>query len=868
MEYPRWSEWRKWDLHLHTASSYDYKYKWEDSDKLLIEALRNNFISAVAITDHFLVSKDRIENLRSLAPEIVFFPGVELRTDKGDTNIHIILIFNNDIDLNNLCEDFNSFKRNKAKNLDNNDRIYRDFNDIIEFAKNQWALISIHAWHKSNWVDDRITNVLEVSQAVKEEYAKNIDIFEMGQIRDLNDYKTHVFPTIWEKPMIICSDNHNPEEYSCNLWIKADLTFEWLKQILYEPDRVKNQDDIPEAKESYLTIDKVSFVDNDFMPTEILLSKNLTTIIWWKSTWKSILLRAIAETIDKNEVEQRLNDISMTINTKKIDRFNVLWWDWQSSSEEIEKKIIYIPQSYLNRITEDWKSENAIIDIIVNILKNDPNINQAFEKLDQQKRQIAQILNKNIEELFFIIDEGKKCSERIKNIWDKKWIENEINSLGGYIDTLKKTINLSSEELELYNNSIKEIGECKNKVSVCKKIIEVYEKLQWLDSYFLLDSQVENYISECPRDYKEVLNQEFKEQEEIYIENIKVKIAESLQEKKEECDKLLKTIEWLEKKISPLIDKIAKSEILNKKINKLNEEKKKLASIEVEESLKKDIWEKYKKIVEELAKNIASYHSLLMSMKDDILNQKMITEENGLSFNIEVKFDFARIMEEFVTNVFDQRKNILDDCKFTEDMDIDQFEKTVKSIITNVLHKNLPVRSNFTEKEVITKLAKSWYFFNYKIIEDWDELNQMSPWKKSYVLLKLLIELDNSKCPILLDQPEDDLDNRSIYQDLARFIKEKKKSRQFIIATHNPNLVVGTDAECIIVANQEWNKSKNKNYKFEYVQWSLENTKQPDTQEDCILYKQGIQEHICEILEWWKEAFEQRKNKYSFINNN
>jgi hypothetical protein len=66
----------------------------------------------------------------------------------------------------------------------------------------------------------------------------------------------------------------------------------------------------------------------------------------------------------------------------------------------------------------------------------------------------------------------------------------------------------------------------------------------------------------------------------------------------------------------------------------------------------------------------------------------------------------------------------------------------------------------------------------------------MSPGKKSSVLLKLLIQLDNSLCPILLDQPEDDLDNRSIYDDLVNFIKEKKKSRQIIIATHNPNLVV------------------------------------------------------------------------------
>lgn len=79
--FERGSEWRKWDLHLHTKSSYDYKYKGEDADELLCKALKENDISAVAITDHFIIDKERIENLRRLAPDIVFFPGVELRCD-------------------------------------------------------------------------------------------------------------------------------------------------------------------------------------------------------------------------------------------------------------------------------------------------------------------------------------------------------------------------------------------------------------------------------------------------------------------------------------------------------------------------------------------------------------------------------------------------------------------------------------------------------------------------------------------------------------------------------------------------------------------------------------------------------------------
>lgn len=87
------SEWKKWDLHLHTASSYDYRYKNNNADELLCQSLRDNHVAAVAITDHFRIDKERIEHLRSLAPEIVFFPGVELRTDKGSNNLHLILIF-------------------------------------------------------------------------------------------------------------------------------------------------------------------------------------------------------------------------------------------------------------------------------------------------------------------------------------------------------------------------------------------------------------------------------------------------------------------------------------------------------------------------------------------------------------------------------------------------------------------------------------------------------------------------------------------------------------------------------------------------------------------------------------------------------
>ena len=114
------------------------------------------------------------------------------------------------------------------------------------------------------------------------------------------------------------------------------------------------------------------------------------------------------------------------------------------------------------------------------------------------------------------------------------------------------------------------------------------------------------------------------------------------------------------------------------------------------------------------------------------------------------------------------------------------------------------------------------------------------------------------------------LDNRSVYQDLVSFIKNKKKARQIIIVTHNPNLTVGADSEEIIVANQEGQEKgrENSRYKFEYVSGSLEHSFElPENKHKSILLRKGIRQHVCEILEGGKEAFQKREQKYNFKKN-
>ena len=145
----------------------------------------------------------------------------------------------------------------------------------------------------------------------------------------------------------------------------------------------------------------------------------------------------------------------------------------------------------------------------------------------------------------------------------------------------------------------------------------------------------------------------------------------------------------------------------------------------------------------------------------------------------------------------------------------------------------------------------------------------MSPGKKAFVILKLLLEFDTRECPILIDQPEDSLDNRAIYKELVQYIKDKKKTRQIILVTHNSNVVVSADSENVIVANQHGSKNINDgNIRFQYINGSLENSKMRNDgyneEIDSILPSQGIREHVCDILEGGQEAFEKREKKYGF----
>jgi predicted ATPase len=123
-------------------------------------------------------------------------------------------------------------------------------------------------------------------------------------------------------------------------------------------------------------------------------------------------------------------------------------------------------------------------------------------------------------------------------------------------------------------------------------------------------------------------------------------------------------------------------------------------------------------------------------------------------------------------------------------------------------------------------------------------LRHLSPGEKGALLLIFYLIIDKNDIPLIIDQPEENLDNQSVYELLVPFVKEAKKRRQVIIVTHNPNLAVVCDAEQIICARID----KADNFRVIYKTGAIENS--------------VINKRITEVLEGTLPAFDIRDHSY------
>lgn len=237
-------------------------------------------------------------------------------------------------------------------------------------------------------------------------------------------------------------------------------------------------------------------------------------------------------------------------------------------------------------------------------------------------------------------------------------------------------------------------------------------------------------------------------------------------------------------------------------------------------------------------------------------------EKDDLSIEPRLTYNQEKL-QMFVDSYLNARNQLAKAIQKADIIDNEALINVLKNAFDSIIKGIVPLKGGKDKKQAIVELlSTNYYYLMYNVVYQGDTLSSMSEGKKAFVILRLLLDFDENKYPILIDQPEDDLDNRAIYNDLVTYIRNKKLERQIILVTHNPNITVATDAEEIIVANQHGVHTENQDaIKFEYRSGAIENSYKRD-ETKTVLLSQGIREHVCDLLEGGDIAFKKRESKY------
>lgn len=852
----RGSQWRLWDLHFHTPSSYDYKDK-SVTNQQLIDGLKNAGISVVAITDHHCIDIERIRELQTLgkAVGITVLPGIEFCSELGGSEaIHFIGIFDEKSNLETIWTKIQGqCSLTPAEiNAKGVERVYCPFVPTADLIIQLGGIVTVHAGKKSNSVES-IKNNLLVKQELKQAILSNYrPLLEVGKTSDIDDYASKVFPNIgFTLPTIICSDNHDIKNYATTsgLWIKADTTFEGLKQILFEPEeRVAVGDTCPDYKPSYLVIDRVDLDEPGFWKQSIYFNQNLNTIIGGRSTGKSTLLSSIASKFDGTDTPE-------PFILEHTDSVRVIWAD---GNEDYHRDLDFLRQSHMFDIAKDTEATNRLL---LNIIKDKDECRVALDNYNRKVTQTiaeTQRILSSLEDLFV---QGLEKQNLIKQFGDKAGIDREIAVLVSQRDQILKETKIDTTQIEKFSAYTEKIAKFQIEITVAEQEYSALKNLRLLPllvlnnsiSYVGLSDETTQQLTLKVSEISENANLQMAMAIDLLTTNAEKRIGQA----KAEIDRIQKSQEYIQAK--KVWDQNKRLIEIDKRIN---DERIKLQKFT---QLSND-FSRIKGQVDNLRVELVSASNTFLISCQNVCELMQLSHE-GVEIKSIVELDERRL-QDYLDSSLDQRgsemKTLLSEfvCKYKN-----ADRNYLVSIIKKANNSQLSFKGGVSTHEFLAKIfTTNWYRPRIQLYYENDRFDGMSQGKQAFVILKLILEFSQKQCPILIDQPEDSLDNRAIYNESVKYIRTKKKHRQIILVTHNPNVVVGADAEEVIVANQQGSKTPNENdIKFQYVYGSLEVTSEHNHDLTIpLLHRMGIREHVCDILEGGKEAFANRERKYGF----
>lgn len=1021
------SEWRKWDLHVHTPFSIvNYYYgnsddeKWENfiSD---LEKLPTEF-KVIGINDYIFIDgykkvldfkkNDRLKNIDLILPVI------EVRIEKfaghkdfKKVNFHII--FSNDLKLETIEQQFLNSLTSKCKlspgtngitwsgiitkdsikelgrkikqsvpkdKLDDYgtdleegfNNLCIDEKDIIQiletnsFLKGKYfTAIGKTEWESLSWNDRSI--------AIKKDIINKVDIVFISaqNIENFNNAHNKLKEQNVNDLLLDCSDAHynlnskNKDRVGkCFTWIKADPTFEGLKQIIYEPEERVFIGDEPEllkrAKENTtkfiksIKINQIQGYSEDkgiwFKDIEIHLNPGFVAIIGNKGSGKS----ALTDIISLCGNSHNYNDFSFLNYNRFLQgglaenfEAELIWKSGESIKKQLNnpvdknlpERVKYIPQSYFEKLTNNLDTgdfEKTLENVVFSYIPEEKRLEKNnFSELIEYKRQLydkefksqkekIEELNKKIIELEKKThpDYKKQIEEKLKlkekelkeieknkpqEVRDPRKDENiteeqkakqeELSSLNQQLTDLKDEITKVRNEFKDTNSSLEELKQIEkqlesfrdklntyianNKERFSKYGLNIDEVIKFEINEGIIDSKIKEYQDKqrelsyklSTEDNSQSINKDEKDKivqkslilQENKLKNEIKKIEEHLSEPQKKYQKYLEeyqkwnerkreiegdedkqdTIKWYKKEVQYLEEEI-KDELNNLREERLSQ------SAELFQK-KREILSIYKEFKEVVDKEIQRFQN--------ILGEYSVSIEASFKFNLNFSDEFLKFINQRVKGTFygiDEGKAVLDKLIKKYDINTDDGIKQFLSEIIEYLEKDK--RENFNDeerniKDQILNETKWLDFYNYifslnyidisyKLKLGGKDLTQLSPGERGALLIVFYLLLDKENIPLIIDQPEENLDNESVFKIITHFVKYAKKRRQVIIVTHNPNIAIVGDADQIIYVYID---KANKN-KFTFESGAIENP--------------IINKHCSDILEGTFKAFDTRRLKY------
>lgn len=922
---PSGSEWRKWDLHVHVpgtklSNGYSAKNGAPDWERFA-DALEASDVAVIGITDYFSVESQLkfIEYFKQRYPQSdkLLLVNLELRlnetVNRATQQVDFHVIFSNSVtedqlkdftrDLKTQITDANG-RQKSCNELASGDyaaaTVTRaDIKKAFKEAFGERAEATDHLVYltpaSNNGIraesgNQRRANLAdEIDKAVHAIFGKDPKYSEWFLKSDrLEDTSQRSKP----KPVFGGSDAHSFEQleqwlgkavaaedsHQVITWVKADPTFAGLQQTLVEPrDRVSLSELQPDTKDAYKVIKRVTFQGSSDFPSEIVLNPNLNAIIGSRSSGKSALLAHIAHAVDPDyTVQQQV--LATKVKPNEVGpAAGLSWKSVQSTVCTVEwadggttgGSVIYIPQNWLYQISDNPKEVTKKIQPVLQH-QHAPYFREHERQIDATKA-ANEAIDQAVGRWFELAAEVADLDAKIRQIGDKTAITKERDSIGVQIEKLRSENALSAEDLEKYQTVVNEVDDKR------ARIAEAGVEGEQLDPFVVaadsgfepasgpvaVDVRLTPELDDVPEKLAQILTPLVEESRAALVAKVEASIATFRTSLAMEVKDLTAAAIKLESDNKDLIEKHRANSALDELVKRQKEQQSSIAKIEKLEEQRSKAAKDQSAACKRVGDSLAARDAALTALEVSFGAEPRVLDQ--------LQFGVARGFDPEVINAlsvpFDKREK----GPFTDGqeagIDLQRAQADPAGFLSSLFSKKQRLNSGNDPVDVARTVLTATPEVRFTAELDGDQIggfarSTMTPGKQALFALTLILGEAEDAWTLLIDQPEDDLDSRSVYDNIVRYLIEQKKRRQIILVTHNANLVVGADAEEVLVANRHGDDRKNRDGRtFDYLTGSLEHS-EPKRSATYDLERMGIREHAVEILDGGEEAFQKRRDKY------